>query len=270
MRFTPHCWKWKCPVTRLFGSEITRTIWGDADNVLLIYAGAAAEFALNPENHWLFYTGKLPSDPLRRFEKTLQYQRKLFFTPQEVVPALAKHIKDIHSDLEQKRSREQGEIKISDQAYLQVFSMLIEYGILGYEYLQRRKMTDEERETYFSDIRSIALMMEIRDFPEDYCEYSTRRARMIESELHCNVFTQELMAAYRKSLAPFCYWGLLQFQARFIHPMLACRLELKTNRLFWAAYWLYPRIRFHQPLCNGLFSLMLKRHAPFIPEIVRL
>ena len=56
-----------CPVTRLFGSEITRTIWGEADNILLIYAGAAAEFALNPENHWLFYTGKLPSDPLRRF-----------------------------------------------------------------------------------------------------------------------------------------------------------------------------------------------------------
>jgi len=100
---------------------------------------------LNPENHWLFYTGKLPSDPLRRFEKTLQYQRKLFFTPQEAVPALAKHLKDIHNGVEERRSQEQGEIKISDQAYVQVFSMLIEYGILGYEYLHRRTLTQKER-----------------------------------------------------------------------------------------------------------------------------
>jgi hypothetical protein len=243
-------------VTRRFGSEITRTIWGDAENIVLIYAGAAAEFALNPENHWLFYTGKLPTDPLHRFEKTLRYQRKLFFMPQEAVPALAKHIKEIHNGLEEKRSREQGEIKISDQAYLQVFSMLIEYGILGYEYLHRLKLTRDERETYFNDIRSIALMMEIRDFPADYSHYLARRDQMVVSELQCNVFTRELMAAYRKNLPPFCYWVLLQFQARFIHPTLACRLDLKTNRFFGWAYWLYPRVRF-QPVCSGLFTRIL-------------
>jgi hypothetical protein len=108
---------------------------------------------LNPENHWLFYTGKLPSDPLRRFETTLRYQRKLFFTPQEAIPALARRIKDIHKDVEKSRSQEEGAVKISDQAYLQVFSMLIEYGILGFEYLHRRKMTQQEREAYFDDIR---------------------------------------------------------------------------------------------------------------------
>ena len=245
-----------CPVTRLFGSEITRTIWGEADNILLIYAGAAAEFALNPENHWLFYTGKLPSDPLHRFASTLRYQRKLFFMPQEGVRALAGRIKDLHRDVEEKRSREQGEITISDEAYLQVFSMLIEYGILGYEYLHRRKMSHEEKETYFDDIRSIALMMGIQDFPEDYTHYLSRRTQMVISELHCNGFTPKLMHAYRKSLPPFCYWGLRQFQARFIHPTLACRLHLKRNRLFGLMYWLYPRVRF-QPICNGVFSLML-------------
>ena len=245
------------PVTRLFGSEITRTIWGEAETILLIYAGAAAEFALNPENHWLFYTGKLPSNPLRRFENTLRYQRKLFFMPQESVPALAGHIKDIHSDLERKRSQEQGEMKISDQAYLQVFSMLIEYGILGYEYLHRLKMTQEEKEVYFNDIRSIALLMEIRDFPEDYSCYLNRRTRMVTSELQCNIFTRQLMDAYRRNLNPFCYWSLLQFQARFINPILAFRLGLKSNRCFGWVYWLYPRVRF-QPLFNGLFSLMLK------------
>lgn len=177
--------------------------------------------------------------------------------PEEAVPALARHIKDIHSDVEEKRSQEQGEIKISAQAYLQVFSMLIEYGILGHEYLHRRKMKEEERETYFNDIRSIALMMEIRDFPEDYRHYLARRYQMVVSELQCNAFTRELMDAYRKNLPPFCYWGLLQFQARFIHPILAGRLDLKTNRVFGWVYWLYPRVRF-RPLFDPLFTLVLK------------
>jgi hypothetical protein len=243
-------------LTRLFGSEITRAIWGDAENILLIYAGSAAEFALNPENHWLFYTGKLPSDPLRRFEGTLRYQRKLFFTPQEAVPALARQIKHMHSEVEKRRSQEQGEIKISSHAYLQVFSMLIEYGILGYEYLHCRKMPPPERETYFNDMRAIALMMEIRDFPEDYYEYLDRRTRMVVNELQCNVLTWELMEVYRKNLARVSYWGLLQFQARFIHPTLAGRLELRTNRIFGWVYWLYPRLRF-QPLFNRLFTLMI-------------
>jgi hypothetical protein len=243
-------------VTRRFGSEITRTIWADPENIVLIYAGAAAEFALNPENHWLFYTGKLPADPLRRFERTLRYQRRLFFLPEDAVPVLARHIKEIHNDVEKERSREHGSVKISDQAYLQVFSMLIEYGIRGYEYLHRLQLTPDQRETYFNDIRSLALMMDIRDFPADYDNYLARRERIVLSELNCNVFTRELMNAYRKSLSPLGYWTLLQFQARFIHPTLACRLDLKTSRFFGWAYWLYPRVRF-QPVFSGVFAWML-------------
>jgi hypothetical protein len=79
---------------------------------------------------------------------------------------------------------------------------------------------------------------------------------MVVSELQCNAFTRELMDAYRKSLRPLSYWGLLQFQACFIHPTLAGRLNLKTNRFFEWVYWLYPRVRF-QPLFNRLFAHML-------------
>jgi uncharacterized protein (DUF2236 family) len=234
--------------------------------MVLIYAGAAAEFALNPENHWLFYTGKLPADPLQRFERTLRYQRKLFFLPEDAVPALARRIKELHNDVETERSREHGSIKISDQAYLQVFSMLIEYGIRGYEYLHRLKLPGDQRETYFNDIRSIALMMDVRDFPADYDSYIARRERIVSCELNCNVFTRDLMDAYRKSLSPLGYWTLLQFQARFIHPTLACRLDLKASRIFDCAYWLYPRMRF-QPLFSGLFAWMLNvREEETIPS----
>src|SRR5215211_7528237 len=58
--------------------SIVRTIWGDADTILLIFAGAAAEFALNLAVDWLFFTGALPRDPGGRLfttAKPAQYQR---------------------------------------------------------------------------------------------------------------------------------------------------------------------------------------------------
>jgi len=42
--------------------SIVRRIWGDPDLVLLIFAGAAAEFALNRAVDWLFFTGEIPRD----------------------------------------------------------------------------------------------------------------------------------------------------------------------------------------------------------------
>lgn len=244
-------------MTKPFGSEITRRIWGDFENVLLIYAGAAAEFTLNPENHWLFYTGKLPSDPLRRFEDTLKYQQKLFFMPEDKVPVVARHIRDLHSQVEQRRSKEQGEMRISDKAYLQVFAMLIEYGILGFEYLHRRKLTRPQCEDYFNDIRSIALMMGIEDFPHDYHHYLTRRTQMVVRELQFNTHTKALLEAYRKNLGVFRYWGLLQFQARFIDPILVRRLGLKLDRFFDLVYWFYPRLHFRE-IFFGVIPLLLK------------
>jgi hypothetical protein len=46
--------------------SIVREIWGKSDTVLFIFAGASAEFALNKSVDWLYFTGKLPSDPLGR------------------------------------------------------------------------------------------------------------------------------------------------------------------------------------------------------------
>jgi hypothetical protein len=46
--------------------SIVRSIWGDADTILFVFAGSAAEFALNRAVDWLFYTGKLPGNPLGR------------------------------------------------------------------------------------------------------------------------------------------------------------------------------------------------------------
>ena len=44
-------------------TSIVRRIWGTADTVLFIFAGAAAEFALNKAVDWLYFTGRLPARP---------------------------------------------------------------------------------------------------------------------------------------------------------------------------------------------------------------
>lgn len=45
--------------------SIVRRIWGDADVIMLVFAGSAAEFVLNKAVDWLFVTGDLPRDPTR-------------------------------------------------------------------------------------------------------------------------------------------------------------------------------------------------------------
>ena len=57
-------------------SSIVRTIWGKSDTILFIFAGSAAEFALNKAVDWLYYTGKLPADPLGRLFSTVAYARQ--------------------------------------------------------------------------------------------------------------------------------------------------------------------------------------------------
>lgn len=58
-------------------NSIVREIWGKSDTILFIFAGAAAEFALNKSVDWLYFTGKLPNDPIRRLFSTVEYARKI-------------------------------------------------------------------------------------------------------------------------------------------------------------------------------------------------
>ncbi len=59
--------------------SIVRKIWGNADTILFIFAGAAPEFALNKAVDWLYFTGRLPSDPLQDYLVRWLMPGKLFF-----------------------------------------------------------------------------------------------------------------------------------------------------------------------------------------------
>jgi hypothetical protein len=120
--------------------SVVREIWGKSDTVLFIFAGAAAEFALNKAVDWLYFTGRLPTDPLGRLFSTVSYARKIIFAKNEPALKIIDSIFLIHKGVEENRGR-----SIPDWAYRDVLYMLIHYSIASYEVLER-KLTPSEKE----------------------------------------------------------------------------------------------------------------------------
>src|SRR5688500_15321673 len=83
--------------------SIVRKIWGDPDLILLIFAGAAAEFALNRAVDWLFFTGKIPGDPIGRLFSTVSYAQDIVFVDNETAERTLKQINAAHRAVERQR-----------------------------------------------------------------------------------------------------------------------------------------------------------------------
>src|ERR1700756_3747925 len=96
-------------------NSIVRQIWGRPDTVLFIFAGAAAEFSLNKAVDWLYYTGKLPADPLGRLFSTVAYSRQIIFSEREAALRAIDKITAIHQSVEASR-----DAQIPDWAYRDV------------------------------------------------------------------------------------------------------------------------------------------------------
>jgi uncharacterized protein (DUF2236 family) len=248
-----------------FGGAVTRRIWTDVDNLLLVFVGSAAEFALVGENHWLFYTMALPSAPWDRFLSTLAYNRKIFLTPKDKVPALAQAIRGIHTRVEEKRSGDEGRATaISNGAFKAVGAMLIDYGIAGYAYLHRRPLSDAECEAHYQDERAFFALMGITDLEADYPTYRQNRETVLRDNLHVNAHTRDLFDAYRRELGAFRMWILCQFMAHFVPPVLCARLGLRRNPLFTPCYRLYPYSRRFSPLLRrALFPKRVRMALDF-------
>src|SRR6187200_2221693 len=83
--------------------SVVRKIWGKSDTVLFIFAGASAEFALNKAVDWLYFTGRLPADPIGRLFSTVSYARKIVFSPMDDAHKAIDTLRQIHAGVEQKR-----------------------------------------------------------------------------------------------------------------------------------------------------------------------
>jgi hypothetical protein len=187
--------------------SVVREIWGSSDTILFIFAGAAAEFALNKAVDWLYFTGQLPSDPLGRLFSTVSYARKIVFSNKQSAIKAINAITSIHTAVEQKRGT-----NIPDWAYRDVLFLLIDYSIISFQLLER-KLSTSERQEVFDVFYRVGMQMGLKGLPEEYSEYEKMRKQHLQNDLQHSHFTDDLFVQYRKHLGAVRYRLLLESQA---------------------------------------------------------
>ena len=187
-------------------NSVVRKIWGKSDTVLFIFAGASAEFALNKAVDWLYFTGKLPADPLGRLFSTVSYARKLVFAPLDDANKAIDTLQHIHSAVEQNRG-----FKIPDWAYRDVLFMLIYYSIASYELLER-KLSDEEKEEVYNVFYRVGSRMGLKELPTTYSEWLPARDIHLREDLQKSKYTADLFKQYKKHLGTMRFKVLIEAQ----------------------------------------------------------
>ena len=191
--------------------SIVREIWGKSDTILVIFAGAAAEFALSKAVDWLYFTGRLPSDPLGRLFSTVEYAKRIVFSTESEAFKAIESINLIHQGLEKKRG-----FNIPDWAYRDVLFMLIDYSIRAYELLER-PLKWEERQEVFKVFYKLGAGLNIPDIPTTFEDWQLARVEHMNRNLSNSHFTKDLFQQYKKHLGSFRYYILLELQA-FVVP----------------------------------------------------
>ena len=186
--------------------SIVRKIWGNADTILLIFGGAAAEFALNKAVDWLYFTGRLPADPIGRLFSTVTYARHIVFAPAEKAHNIIDRMRMIHTGVEASRGA-----TIPDWAYRDVLFMLIHYSISSYEVLSRR-LTPHEKEEVFDVFNRVGVRMGLKDLPNSYTEWVPYYEQHLNNDLEKSEYTVDLFRQYKKHLGSFRYRILLEAQ----------------------------------------------------------
>ena len=200
--------------------SIAREIWGKGDTVLFIFAGASAEFALNKAVDWLYFTGKLPADPLGRLFSTVTYARKIVFSEKEAALKAIDKITAIHTAVEDNRKS-----KIPDWAYRDVLFMLIHYSIASFEVLER-KLTLLEKEEVFDVFYRFGKRMNLEGLPANFNEWLIMRKDHLNKHLEKGIYTIDLYKQYKKHLGRFRYKLLLEGQILVAPPEVNNLLNL--------------------------------------------
>ena len=172
--------------------SIVRKIWGSGDTILFIFAGASAEFALNKAVDWLYFTGKLPSDPLGRLFSTVGYARAIVFADTKGANKAIDTMTIIHGNVERNRGG-----AIPDWAYRDVLFMLIHYSIASFELLER-KLTKAEKEEVFDVFYRVGERMGLKGLPHSFHEWSVMRQQHLNENLQMSKYTKDLFKQYRE------------------------------------------------------------------------
>lgn len=201
--------------------SIVRKIWGKGDSILFIFAGSSAEFALNKAVDWLYFTGRLPADPLGRLFSTIAYARRIIFTERDASLKAIDTMRSIHSAVETNRGAQ-----IPDWAYRDVLFMLIHYSIASYELLER-KLTPAEKQEVFDVFFRVGDRMGIAGLPHSYDQWLIMRQEHLQNDLQRSQYSDDLFRQYRKHLGPVRYWLLLEGQKLVVPGEVRKMLSLR-------------------------------------------
>ncbi len=218
--------------------SIVREIWGDADVILLVFAGSAAEFALNRAVDWLFFTGKLPADPIARLFSTVRYAQDIVFLPDAEARRAVARMGAIHGTVEQTRGAH-----IPGWAYRDVLYMLIDYSERAYETLHR-PLTNPERDELYAVFRNVGVGMNVSgvdspNLPGTYANWKIDRQQHLDHDLIRSEHTDKLFQRYREQLGGWRYDLLRQAQAVLVPDVVRQHLSLPQKPLLARTIGLY-------------------------------
>ena len=217
------------------GSIVTR-IWGDADLVLLVFAGAAAEFALNRAADWLFVTGALPADPLGRLFSTAAVAQEIALGTRDAAERALAGIRAAHAAVERRRGA-----RIPDWAHRDVLYLLVDYSERAFAALHRA-LTPAERAELYAVFREVGTGLAIPELPADYASWRADRERHLLRDLVVSPHTAALYAAYRRALGPWRHALLRQVQGALAPAHVRALLGLPRRPWVAGLLPLYPTL----------------------------
>ena len=228
-------------------ASIVRRIWGDGDMVLFVFAGSAAEFALNRAVDWLFFTGELPRDPIGRLFSTAGYSQHIVFADAETARRTLDRLHAVHQAVERERGQ-----RIPDWAHRDVLYMLIDYSEKAHELLDRPLTADERAELYDVFFR-VGTGLRIPDLPATYGAWKEDRGVHMQRDLLYSAGTKALYAQYRRHLGFWRYQLLLRVQALLAPAYVRQLLRLRSSG------WLRPFVRLYPILVRAGLRPLIHR-----------
>ena len=201
--------------------SIVRDIWGNSDTILLVFAGASAEFALNKAVDWLYFTGKLPKDSLGRLFSTVNYAKAIVFANEASALKAIDQMTAIHNSVEAKRG-----IAIPDWAYKDVLFMLIDYSITSYEVLEQ-SLSIKQKQEVLNVFTRVGQRMGLTNLPLTYSEFTVTRQKHLEQNFQNGAYTKDLYKQYRKHLGIIRYKLLIEAQILLLPQTVRTMLKFR-------------------------------------------
>jgi len=219
--------------------------------VLFVFAGSAAEFALNRAVDWLFFTGKLPRDPIGRLFATAGDAQHIVFADELTASCTLTRIRAVHSAVERQRGQ-----SIPEWAHRDVLYMLIDYSERAYELLHQPLTADEQADLYDVFYR-VGTGLGIAALPTSYAAWKVDREHHMQTDLIRGGGTEALFAQYRNHLGHWRYRLMSLIQSILVPTHVRGMLRVKS------ANWLRPLLRVYPLLVRvGLRSFIQRMLMP--------